>query len=79
MVGIYAASETKVFNLLDRVARPIKPGDIRKGFRRGQIVKVRFRPGQPNAPLYDVEWDDKPGIVDKGYLAHGLMPEILAS
>lgn len=50
-------------------------GDRSKGYLRGAVVKIRTRPQAP--PLYDVLWDNDTTAVDKGYLAHGLQPEIV--
>lgn len=51
-------------------------GNADKGYMRGVVCEVRPREGE--TALYDVVWDHDTTVVDKGYLAHGLQPELLA-
>lgn len=62
-------------NVGDRVMRQRVLGSSEKGFYRGEIVRVKVRPGLP--PLYDVRWDHDTTTLDTGYMAHGLMLELI--
>lgn len=44
------------------------------GFLHGKICAVRSRRGGPD--VYDVIWDHNTTEIDKGYLSHGLSPEL---
>jgi hypothetical protein len=55
--------------------RQKQPGIASEGYFRGEVVAIRSR--KDESPLFDVRWDHDATVIDKGYLAFGLMPELV--
>lgn len=70
------------FAIGDRVQRRVDVMSLTSGYRRGTVIAryrdySKFHNPKLNYPeLYQVEWDD--GQVEKGFLPHGLQPELIA-